>query len=89
MIDDFKFGLKVKFLGKFLENESRFSQNSPQHRILKTSGRHKNSEKGPTFSSKILESVDVKTINWHIPVQKYRKEFQRPGKVLKLINNMI
>ena len=27
-----------------------FSQNSPQNRTLETSIRHKNSEKGPTFS---------------------------------------
>ena len=35
--------------------EAILSQNSPQNRILETSIRHKNSEKGPTFSSKIPE----------------------------------
>ena len=34
-----------------------FFQNSPQNRILETSNRHKNSEKGPIFSSKIPERV--------------------------------
>ena len=38
-----------------------FSKNSPQNRLLETSIRHKNSEKGsPTFSSKIPERVNVK-----------------------------
>ena len=41
-----------QFLEKFLKMEAIFSQNSPQNRTLETSIRHKNSEKGPTFSSK-------------------------------------
>ena len=41
-----------KFLENFLKMEAIFSQNSPQNRTLETSIRQKNSEKGPTFSSK-------------------------------------
>ena len=51
-----------QFLEKFLKMEAIFSQNSPQNRTLKTSIRHKNSEKGPTFSSKIPERVDMETL---------------------------
>ena len=51
--------------------EDIFSQNSPQNRILETSIRHKNSEEGPTFSSKIPERLNEKTIQWHTPVRKY------------------
>ena len=58
---------------QFLENGSYSSQNSPQNRILETSIRHKNSEKGPTFPSKIPETVDVKIIRWHTPVRKYHE----------------
>ena len=37
-------------------------KNSPQNRLLETSIRHKNSERGiPTFSSKIPERVDSET----------------------------
>ena len=43
--------------------EAIYSQNSPQNRTLETFIRHKNSEKGPTFSSKIPERLDVETIN--------------------------
>ena len=39
-----------------------FSQNSPQNHTLETSIRHKNSEKGPTFSSKIPERVDIEIL---------------------------
>ena len=38
--------------------------------------RHKTSEKGTTFSSKIPERVDVETIKWHAPLRKYH-EFPR------------
>ena len=41
--------------------EAIFSQNSPQNRTLEISISHKNSEKGPTFSSKIPERVDIET----------------------------
>ena len=39
--------------------EAIFSQNNPQNRTLETSISHKNSEKGPPFSSKIPERVDI------------------------------
>ena len=55
-------GQKIHNFGKFFENRSRFSQNSPQSRTLETSIRHKNSEKGPTFSSKIPERVDMEIL---------------------------
>ena len=55
-----------------------FSQNSPQTRILGTSIRHKNSEKGPTLSSKIPKRVDIETIKWHTPILKYH-EFPSGG----------
>ena len=42
--------------------EAIFSQNSPQNHTLETSIRHKNSEKGPTFSSKIPERVDIEIL---------------------------
>ena len=42
--------------------EAIFPQNSPQNRTLETSIRHKNSEKGPTFSSKIPERVDIEIL---------------------------
>ena len=42
-----------QFQEKILKIEAIFSQNSPQNRFLETSFRHKNSEKGPTFSLKI------------------------------------
>ena len=48
--------------GNFLKMEAIFSQNIPQNRILETSIRYKNSEKGPTFLSKIPERVDIETI---------------------------
>ena len=41
-----------RFLENVLKMEAIFSKNSPQNRTLETSIRHKNSEKGPTFSSK-------------------------------------
>ena len=52
------------FLEHFLKMEAIFSQNSPQNRTLETFiyNRHKNSEKGPTFSSKIPERVDIETL---------------------------
>ena len=50
------------FLETFLKMEAIFSQNSPQNRILETSFRHKSSEKGPTFSSKISERVNIKIL---------------------------
>ena len=53
--------------------EANFSQNSHQNRILETSIRHKNSEKGTTFSSKIPERVDVETIKWHANLRKYHE----------------
>ena len=39
-----------------------FDLNSPQNHTLETSIRHKNSEKGPTFSSKIPERVDIEIL---------------------------
>ena len=51
--------------------EAIFSPNSPENHILETSIGHKNSEKGPTFSPKIPERVDVETIRWHTPMRKY------------------
>ena len=51
-----------QFLENVLEMEAIFSQNSHQNRILETSIRHNNSEKGPTFSSKIPERVDIETL---------------------------
>ena len=51
-----------KFLENFLKMEAIFSLNSPQNCTLETSIRHKNSEKGPTFSSKIPERVDIETL---------------------------
>ena len=62
-----------QFLKNFLKMESIFSQNSRQNHILETSIRHKNSEKGPTFSSKIPERVNVETLWWHTPVRKYHE----------------
>ena len=41
---------KSTIFGKDLKMQAIFSQNSPQNRTLETSIRHKNSEKGPTFS---------------------------------------
>ena len=64
----------------FLKMEAIFSQNSPQNRTLETSIRHKNSEKGPTFSSKIPERVDIETLWWHTPVRKYH-EFPPRGTI--------
>ena len=58
----------LKFFENFWKMEAIFSQNSPQNRILETSIRQKNSEKGPTFSSEIPERVNRKTIQWHTPV---------------------
>ena len=51
-----------QFLENVLKMEAILSQNNPQNRTLETSIRHKNSEKGPTFSSKIPERVDIKTL---------------------------
>ena len=51
-----------QFLEKFWKMEAIFSQNSPQNHTLETSIRHKNSEKGPTFSSKIPERVDIEIL---------------------------
>ena len=51
-----------QFLENFLKMEAIFSQNSPQNRTLETSIRHKNSEKSPTFSSKIPERVDIEIL---------------------------
>ena len=51
-----------QFLENFLKMEGIFSQNNPQNRTLETSIRHKNSEKGPTFSSKIPERVDIEIL---------------------------
>ena len=51
-----------QFLENFLKMEAIFFQNSPQNRTLETSNRHKNSEKGPTFSSKFRETVDIETL---------------------------
>ena len=69
---------KSTILENFSKMEDIFFQNSPQNRILETSIRHKNSEKGPTFSSKIPERVNKRTIQSHTPVRKYH-EFP-PGK---------
>ena len=63
----------------FLKMEAIFSQNSPQNRTLETSTRHKNSEKGPTFSSKISKRVDIETLWWHTPVRKYHEFPPLPG----------
>ena len=51
-----------QFLENFLKMEAILFQNSPQNRILETSIRHKSSEKGPTFSSKVPERVDIETL---------------------------
>ena len=51
-----------QFLENFLKMEAIFPQNSPQNRTLETSIRHKNSEKGPTLSSKIPERVDIEIL---------------------------
>ena len=51
-----------QFFENVLKMKAIFSQNSHQNRILETSIRHKNFEKGPTFSSKILERVDIETL---------------------------
>ena len=51
-----------QFFKTFLKMEAIFSQNSPQNRTLETTIRHKNSEKGPTFLSKIPERVDIETL---------------------------
>ena len=51
-----------QFLENYLKMEAIFSQNSPQNRTLETSIRHKNFEKGLTFSSKIPERVDIETL---------------------------
>ena len=51
-----------QFLENFLKMEAIFPQNSPQNSTLETSIRHKNSEKGPTFSSKIPERVDIEIL---------------------------
>ena len=51
-----------QFLENFWKMEAIFSQNNPQNRTLETSIRHKNSEKGPTFSSKIPERIDIETL---------------------------
>ena len=51
-----------QFLENFLKMEAIFSQSSPQNRTLKTSIRHNSSEKGPPFSSKTPERVDIETL---------------------------
>ena len=51
-----------QLLENFLKMEAISSQNSPQNRTLETCIRHKNSEKGPTFSSKIPKRVDIETL---------------------------
>ena len=51
-----------QFLDNVLKMEVIFSQNSPQNRILETSIRHKNSQKGLNFSSKIPERVHIETL---------------------------
>ena len=51
-----------QFLEIFLKMEAIFARNSPQNRTLETSIRHKSSEKGPIFSSKIPERVDIETL---------------------------
>ena len=51
-----------QFLENFLKMEAIFSQNSSQNCTLETSIKHKNSEKGPTFSSKVPERVDIETL---------------------------
>ena len=51
-----------QFLENFWKMEAIFSQNNPQNCTLETSIRHKNSEKGPTFLSKIPERVDIETL---------------------------
>ena len=60
LIDFFELVLtkNPQFLENCLKMEAIFSKNSPQNRTLETSIRHKNSEKGPTFSSKTPERVD-------------------------------
>ena len=52
----------LTILENFLKMEAISSQSSPQNRTLETSIRHKNSEKGPTFSSKIPERVDIESL---------------------------
>ena len=70
-----------QFSENFSKMEAIFSQNSPQNRALETSIRHKNSEKGPTFSSNIPERVDIETLLWHTPVRNYH-ESPPPPEVL-------
>ena len=70
-----------RFEENFLKMEAISFQNSPQNRILETSIRHKNCEKGPTFSSKIPERVDIGTIKWHTPVRKYNES---PGRAVSI-----
>ena len=62
-----------QFSENVLKMEAIFSQNSTQNRVLETSISHKNSENGPTFSSKIPERVDIEAIKWHTPVRKYHE----------------
>ena len=64
-----------------------FSQNSPQNCILETSTRHtKIHKKGPTFSSKIPERIDVKTIKWDTPVRKCHESPRDADKENMFIN---
>ena len=51
-----------QYLENCLKLEAIFPQNSPKNRILETSIRHKSSEKGPPFLSKIPERVDMETL---------------------------
>ena len=62
-----------QFLENVLNMEAIFSQNSPQNHTMDTSIKHKTSEKGPTFSSKIPERVDIEILQWHTPVRKYHE----------------
>ena len=60
----------AQFQNFFLKMEAIFSQDSPQNRIVEVSIGHKNSEKGPIFSSKIPERVNEEILLWHIPRAK-------------------
>ena len=77
LIDDFDFDLFWTIKSQFYKNFWKMEALSPKAalkiRILETSIRHKNSENGPNFSSKIPEAVDVETIKQPTPVRKYYK----------------
>ena len=72
LIDDFDlvWTIKSQFYKTFWKMEALSPKAALNIRILETSIRHKNSENGPIFSSKIPEGVDVETIKQPTPVRK-------------------